>query len=249
MQRTNEEAGDPGNPLQPFDRHATGYRAGWDAHPLVRLQRARVWAACARHFRPGGEIVDVGCGPGTDALGLAALGYRVRACDASPGMVAVARGRGVDARVLPAERVGELGEVDGVLSDFGALNCVDLDAFGRALRLRPGGVLVAVVMGPACPAETVALLTRGRVREAWSRRRRTEVPLEGGTVRVRWLRPRDLAALPGLEVVHVEALGVLHPPADLGGRAGRRARWDALAGRLPGLRGWGDHTLVVARRR
>jgi len=249
MQRSNEEAAWTGHPLQPFDRHAGGYRTRWDAHPLVREQRARVWAACVRHFPAGARVADVGCGPGTDALGLAALGFTVLACDASAGMVAEARARGVDARVLPAESIDALGEVDGVLSDFGALNCVDLEAFGRALRLRPGGVLVAVVMGPCCPAETVALLTRGRVREAWRRRRVSELPLEGGRVPVRWLRPADFAALPGIELVHVEALGVLHPPADLGGRPGRRSRWDMRLGALPLLRGAGDHTLVVARRR
>ncbi len=217
---------------------------------MAAVLRARVIARCIQFFPPTGRILDLGCGPGLDAATLGALGYDVVGVDASPGMVSEARGRGVGAHVLPGERVGELeGVFDGVLSNFGALNCVDLGATfaGLRRRTRPGAVVVAVVMGPFCLAETLALLSAGRPRAAWRRRRGGVVPLEGGAVPVSWLRPHDLVR-EGFVPVHVEALGVLVAPPDLGGRLGRRLRWEPLVSRVPPLARWGDHTLVVLRR-
>jgi hypothetical protein len=62
-------------------------------------------------------------------------GLRVRAIDASGEMVRIARDRGVDAEVLSIENCGLLNETfDAVLSNFGALNCVeDLDRFASRL--------------------------------------------------------------------------------------------------------------------
>lgn len=238
------------DPLHAFDRHAPGYVAGWGSHPLAAVLRARVVSRCIETFPEGSSVLDIGCGPGLDARILGALGYRVTGVDASAGMVAEARGAGVDAHLLPAERVGELsGTFDGALSNFGALNCVDLDRTLAGLhgRLRPGAALVAVVMGPSCPAETLALLARGKPRAAWRRRRVAEVPMEGGHVPVRWLRPGDLVRA-GFRLERVEALGALVAPPDLGGRPGRRVALEGWLAGLPGLRGWGDHTLLVLRR-
>lgn len=238
--------------LQAFDRHARGYVGSWGSDPLAREMRARVLARCAREFPDRARVLDVGCGPGLDAPVLAALGFEVVSVDASAGMVEVARSRGVPARQVAAEEVGGLeGAFSAVLSNFGALNCVDLPRFGAGLSrvTGPGAVAVLVVMGPWCLAETVALLARGRLREVVTRRRGRTMPLEGEEVAVRFWRPADLAgALPGWRVCTVEALGALVPPPDLGGRPGVRSRWDGRIGAVPLVRGQGDHTLVVLRR-
>lgn len=70
----------------------------WEAS-LVR--QAAALDAVIREFRPGAAtILDAACGIGTQALGLAALGYRIAASDVSPSSVERARAealrRGLD---------------------------------------------------------------------------------------------------------------------------------------------------------
>jgi ubiquinone/menaquinone biosynthesis C-methylase UbiE len=59
--------------------------AGLDLEPLYQR--------FLRHVRPGGRILDAGCGPGRDALAFADRGYEVVAFDASEAMVRLARER------------------------------------------------------------------------------------------------------------------------------------------------------------
>jgi SAM-dependent methyltransferase len=242
----------PSETLHAFDRHAAGYACGWGAEPLAVTMRARVLAVCARYIPPRGRVLDLGCGPGLDAAALEALGHRVTAIDASPGMVAEARTRAADARRVDLSDLSSLvaeGPFDGALSDFGALNCLpSLEGFadGLAALLRPGGHAVLVVINRWCPVEDLALLARLRR----PRRGVASVSLEGRPVAVRYLTARALVdALPAFEAVHREALGALVPPPDLGGRPGRRARLEAHLAALPLLRDAGDHSLVVLRRR
>ncbi len=60
-----------------------------------------------RHFRPGAAVLDVGCGGGREAFGLAQRGFAVTAVDYTPSFVeACQRGaqeRGLAMRVLSAE--------------------------------------------------------------------------------------------------------------------------------------------------
>lgn len=239
--------------LHAFDRAAPGYGVAWDDRPTVRFLRGRVASRCAEWWRPGARVLDLGCGTGADARILGGLGYAVTAVDGSAGMVAVARGRGVDARVVPLSRLDELrasGPFDGLLSDFGALNCApDLRALDLASLLRPGGVAVIVTISPACPAEALALCARGRPRAAWRRRRSGRVPVGEGEATVRyWSLPELVAGFAPLRLLDVEALGALFPPPDLGEAPGPLLTLDAALGRLPGVRRWGDHTLTVWER-
>ena len=102
-------------------------------------------------------------------------GVAVVATDAAAEMVAVAKGRGVDARHLRAESIGELdalGHLDGALSNFGGLNCVaDLDAVvaGLATCLRPRGTAILCIMGPAVSWEWIWYLSHGQPRKAFRR--------------------------------------------------------------------------------
>ena len=96
------------------------------------------------HLPPGARVLDCACGTGLVAADLIARGFDVAASDASPGMVARARERGVPAEVRRWEELPE--------GDFDATLCVGNSLAhardrGPALRgmagtLKPGGLLL-----------------------------------------------------------------------------------------------------------
>ena len=66
--------------------------------------------------RPGGRILDLGCGPGRSAAIFADAGFSVLAVDAVAEMVALAaRHPAVEARQATFEDIPELGEFDVLL--------------------------------------------------------------------------------------------------------------------------------------
>jgi len=93
----------------------------------------------------GERILDIGCGEGALTQKIAAAGATVVGVDASADMVAAAAARGLDARVIDAERLPFAQEFDAVFSNA-ALHWVrDHDAMldGVHRALIPGGRFVA----------------------------------------------------------------------------------------------------------
>ena len=95
--------------------------------------------------RPGERILDLGCGEGALTEKIVAAGASVVGIDASEEMIAGARARGLDARLMNAERLQLEREFDAVFSNA-ALHWVrDHDAMLEGVRraLKPGGRFVA----------------------------------------------------------------------------------------------------------
>lgn len=256
-----------------FDAVAAVYGDQNEANPILAAMRARTIATIRSHVPMGGHLLDLGSGPGTDALTLARWGYRVTGIDASPAMVEAARHgiarAGLGDRVC-VRRLGihelqhlPLEPLDGAYSDFGPLNCVpDLAAVARqlAIRLRPGAPLIASVIGRICPWEIAVYAAR----RDWARIRVrfadefVSVPLEGQTVWTRYYSPRTFAAIfeqAGFFQVSLRGLGVLAPPPYLDHVARRHpvavARLQALEDQVaawPGVRSIGDHFLIVLKK-
>jgi ubiquinone/menaquinone biosynthesis C-methylase UbiE len=138
----------------PFQHIAPHYAALWSDTPRGRAQREQVWREIDNLFHHGDRILDLGCGTGDDAVHLISRGVEVLGIDSAPGMVEIARTRGVDAKQMPIEDLGSLpAEFDGAISNFGALNCVaDLDELSAALArlVRPRGKLALCVMSRFC---------------------------------------------------------------------------------------------------
>jgi len=257
-----------------FDEVAAGYDGPLGNNTLVQAVRARTLAAVTGSVAPGASLLDLGCGTGLDAVALGQKGYRVTAIDWSPNMVRQTRERALGADnngMVAVHQVGihELerlpaGTFDGAYSDLGALNCVpDLAAAAGSIaaRLRPGGVLIASVIGRVCPWELAIFLRKRDWRRAaarWSRQP-VAVPLNGRTVWTRYYSPsafRSTFAAAGFRLGSLRTLGLLVPPPYAVAFSDRHprlvARLQVLEDRVaswPGIRGWGDHFLVVMERR
>ena len=111
--------------------------------------------------QPGERILDLGCGDGVLTEKIGAIGATVVAVDAAPDMVAAAKARGLDARVIPGQSLAFEGEFDAVFSNA-ALHWMRpqeavLDGVRRALK--PGGRFVAEMGGHN---NTAAILTAMR---------------------------------------------------------------------------------------
>jgi ubiquinone/menaquinone biosynthesis C-methylase UbiE len=126
-----------------YDQIAADYAARWASAEVLASARSRF----AARLVAGARVLDVGCGPGWDALRLRALGLRVSGLDRSRGMLAQARQRGdlplvfADMRQLPVRDAA----LDGIWACASFLHipkraALDvLREFHRALR--PGGAL------------------------------------------------------------------------------------------------------------
>jgi SAM-dependent methyltransferase len=152
------------------------------------------------------------------------------------------------------------GVFDAAYSNFGPLNCVpDLPAAAAEIsaRLRPGGVLIASVIGRVCPWEALFYAARGdwnRVRVRFAHDP-VSVPLNGYTVWTRYYLPVEFERAfvsAGFARVALRALGLAAPPPYMNAFADRHSRLtqalhrvDDVIGWWPGLRMWGDHFLIV----
>ena len=98
---------------------------------------------------PGEHILDLGCGDGVLTEKIAAAGAVVVAVDAAPDMVAAARARGLDARVVAGQNLDFDGEFDAVFSNA-ALHWMrppEAVLAGVFRALKPGGRFVGEMGG------------------------------------------------------------------------------------------------------
>jgi ubiquinone/menaquinone biosynthesis C-methylase UbiE len=239
-----------------FDQLASQYDELWTRSGVGHLQRKAVWRHIGNLFQPGQSVLDLGCGTGEDALRLMQAGLRVRAIDASGEMVRVARDRGVDAITLAIEQCGSLDEqFDAVLSNFGALNCVeDLASLRRPLArlVRPGGYFAICIIGGFCLWETAWALLRRKPGKAFRRWRTSVMSSLGIRVFYPSRRALETALSPQFRLVDWRGIGLCVPPSYV---TGLSDSWlqkldavDRRAAHRPILRGLCDHRLFVFAR-
>ena len=110
--------------------------------------------------RPGERILDLGCGDGALTQKIIARGAEVTGVDAGADMVAAARKRGIDARVMDARSLNFNAVFDAVFS-HAALHWVkEPDAVLAGVRraLKPAGRFVGDMGGAGNIAREVAAL-------------------------------------------------------------------------------------------
>ncbi len=256
-----------------FDRLASSYDT-LACGEIFRVMRNRTHAVFARTFKAGCQVLEIGCGTGIDTAFLAARGIHVLACDPSECMVSFTTRRvahaGLD-RLASAMACG-LGDLcayldalddapafDGIVSNFGALNCVEkLDTLGGlvARHLRPGGAVMLGLMGRTCAWETFYFTARGRSHLA--RRRRQDGPVNvlvaGVEVPTYYHRISAVRAAlgRGVALTSVVGIGVVVPPPYLEQRWQMLPAWtrrwsmalDRALAPWPPFNRLGDHVLL-----
>jgi ubiquinone/menaquinone biosynthesis C-methylase UbiE len=255
-----------------FDRMAASYDINFTESVIGRAQRNVVWSVLRRTFRAGDRILELNCGTGEDALFLAGRGVSVVACDASEGMIEIARCRkaelapeaGIEFQVTRNENLGSLGagaRFDGALSNFSGLNCVaDVGAVATELGklVRAGGAVVICVSTRVCLWEIAWYLARGKFVKAFRRiSGETIAHLDGVSVPVwyptiaEWRR----AFSPWFRVRSVRAVGLFIPPSYTeswarkhGGLLRGAEALDRACATWSILRGVGDHVLLELER-
>ena len=259
-----------------FDRLAPEYDA-LVAGEIFQLLRRRTHDAFARRFKSGSRVLEIGCGTGIDTAFLASRGVDVIACDPSEAMVSRSLRRlaheGCDTRAtvlpcgiqdLPAflDALADSNlrpRFDGIVSNFGALNCVEqlapLGALGHKY-LRPGGVMLVTLMSRHCAFEMLYFFATRR-RQLATRRGgegAVAVRVAGVDVPTFYHRIADVqtALEPDLQLAAVEGIGVAIPPPYLEPRwrkiplavRGLMRRIDALLAPIPPFNRVGDHVLL-----
>jgi len=146
--------------------------------PLHRLNPVRlgfVKEAFAGHFgrdpramRPfeGLNLLDIGCGAGLLSEPLARLGFAVTGIDLAEENIAVARthaeagGLSIDYRATPIEALPAEGQFDAITLLEVVEHVPDVEGFVReaALRLRPGGMLIASTLNRTLKAYALAIV-------------------------------------------------------------------------------------------
>lgn len=182
-------------PEEPFSEIASAYDSSFSDKPHVRALRERVQQLMLEAFPHKGRILELGCGTGLDAMALARQGFRVVATDPAHGMLrtASALSKDLDENIaflqLRAEHMSCIRDhtFDGILSNFGALNCVrDLEhVIGETHRvLNENGVFILNLISKFSIVETLAYLRHGQAGKAFRRWKRggVSVPVGSGHV-------------------------------------------------------------------
>ncbi len=210
-----------------FDELAQDYDAAFTDSLVGRALRDIVWARIDANFRNCRRVLELGCGTGEDAVRLATRGTWVVATDVSPQMLEIAREKArsagcaerIEFHCVAMERLSSaIGErqFDGVLSNFGAVNCVaDLPQLvaDASKRVVANGKLLWVILGRYVPWEWMWYGFHGTWHKAWRRLTPGGVLWRG--LRVSYPVPREMIRLlrPTFEIDRLSPLGFALPPS------------------------------------
>jgi len=173
----------------PFDSTADQYDATFSDTQLAAWLRDLVHHHLP--FQSGQSVLELGCGTGIDALRLANRSVKVLATDVSAEMVNITNQKAEHAQITGCIETQQLdlnnlsdivGQFDGVLANFGVLNCVQDRqqlAIYLARHTRRDSRLVFVIMGPVCLWEMGWYLLHGQLAQA-TRRLRGRIPAHVG---------------------------------------------------------------------
>ncbi len=239
-----------------FDKIAARYDTVWSDTPVGKAQRSAVWRWIDPVFNEGDFVLDLGCGTGVDALHLQSRGVSVYAIDNSPKMIEIARRRGIRADCFPIEHLQYFDlNLDGVISNFGVLNCLpSLAGISRALArmVRPGGHLALCFINRICLWESAFYLLHAEPAKAFRRLRGSAGSSIG--VRVSYPSSRQIVSAfqTDFRLLHCCGIGFSVPPSYVAfltdWEVDQLAGLDRRLAHKPVLRSLADHRLYIFQR-
>jgi SAM-dependent methyltransferase len=251
-----------------FDRLAEEYDAAFTDSNIGRAQRSAVWTCAKEIFKPGSRILELNCGTGEDAVHFAGEGFRITACDVSPGMIARAREKSrqmpgrerLEFHVRSTETIADLllsKPFEGVFSNFSGLNCVkSLKDLATTLEpmVRPGAPLLLCFSTRYCLWEIAWYLLRADLPRSFRRCSGFhEARLRGVTIPVYYPTCRKIRECfaGGFRLVDIYGIGITVPPSYTERWIAKHPEFlkrlvsvDNRLRRIPVLRVLGDHMLL-----
>ncbi len=252
-----------------YDRHIFGNRVN-------KLLRNRSVSLMRDVFGKGKNLLEIGCGTGTETLQLLADGNEITATDISARMLeslkrkASEQGLAEQLRTYKV-RAASIKEVvaddpgkqfDGIYSTYGALNCeTSLAGIPEQIHslMKDGGKFVAGVYNRFCLSETLLYLITLQFRKAYDRTRRFSY--EGHSrfcVDIYSYSTREFLShfIEGFTLNRIEGVPVIIPPSNLADYVEQFAAHfgvidsiDRFIGRKWPFSHLGDHFLCVLNKK
>jgi ubiquinone/menaquinone biosynthesis C-methylase UbiE len=212
-----------------FDTAALTYDELESRNEILKWMRNIVHRIFLQNFTRGNELLELNSGTGTDAIFLAEHGIKVFATDISEKMVGLIKEKikrqnaeeMIEAKQCSFSEITaiEKNSFDGVLSNFGGLNCInDFNKLGDdlSLNLRSGGKFIAVVMNKICPWEIFYYSIRFDFKNVFRRLKKEGIDAFLGkeVVRTYYFTPGQFADFFSgqFKVKKIYALGLFTPP-------------------------------------
>ena len=150
-----------------FNKIADAFDEQDRANPIIGWMRGIVHDVYLKYFKPGDSLLELNSGTGIDAVFLANKGFKVYATDISTKMQSYLIEKiekdenlknKITARPYSFYEIDKVEEknFDGVISNFGGLNCINDFSKLRddiADRTKNGAYFIAAVMNKVCPWE------------------------------------------------------------------------------------------------
>jgi len=235
-----------------FDIAAQTYDHDFTHSNIGKLQRKKVWEYLDQVLqgKRNLRILELNCGTGEDAWLFSQRGHRVTATDISENMLAVAKQKDetkgntyvqLDLNEINSFQVTE--KFDLVFSNFGGLNCIDGEAVKNLAKrlnflLSEHGKFIAVVMPSFCFWETFYFMLKGKMKEAFRRRKEYVMANVSGTkVKTWYYSPKEFSTLIGVVAKREKTrpIGLFVPPSYLEGFFSKRKSLLNLLDRMEDL--------------
>jgi len=166
-----------------FDKISADFDEQDGANPIIGWMRGIVHDVYLKHFKAGDSLLELNSGTGIDAVFLAGKGLSVYATDISTGMQSYLLEKiknnpelqdKITAKPYSFAEIHkvEKNNFDGVISNFGGLNCInDFSKLRDDLnnKLKPGGLFIAAIINKFCPWEILYFSLKLNFKKAFRR--------------------------------------------------------------------------------